>query len=259
MSSFAHKKYLGQHFLHDKRIVSRIIESVQLKPNDLVVEIGPGLGALTESLSEGLSQLHVVEIDAECVERLGVSHFSQSLVIHHQDVLAFDFGQFSSPVRVVGNLPYNISTPLIFHCIAGREQIIDMHFMVQKEVLDRMAAEPNNKTYGRLSVMVQYYCQVESLFTVSPRAFSPPPKVMSAVCRLTPRLGTFRGRDADLFASVVQVAFAHRRKQLGHNLKRWLSKEGMLALGIDPTRRAENLTVAEFVHLARSIGSQTKS
>lgn len=253
MSNFKHNKNFGQHFLHDPHVLGRIVDAIAPKPDDNLLEIGPGLGALTAVLLPALSHLSVVEIDARCVAALAQQHDPSRLTIYAQDILTFDFSVCPKPLRLVGNLPYNISTPLIFHCLAAASDVQDMHFMVQKEVADRMASLPNQKSYGRLSVMVQHACTVTTLFHVPPGAFHPPPKVMSSVCRLVPKPHVLTGREGRLFAEIVKVAFMQRRKQLCHPLKRWWSKEALYHLDIDPTCRAENVSPEDFARLAKDL------
>ena len=253
MGQYQVKKHLGQHFLHDAYVINKIIDAMSLQRHEQVLEIGPGLGALTTHLSQQLAHLYVVEIDQDCIARLQENFLSSAVTIIHQDILTFAFEKFSKPLRVVGNLPYNISTPLIFHCLDSANIIQDMHFMVQKEVAERMVAKPHNKTYGRLSVMVQRYCEVELLFKVSRGAFSPPPLVTSAVCRLKPRQDLVNDPKRGLFTEVVKAAFGHRRKQLKTNVKKWFLPSDLLALGIEPTLRAENLTVADYAKLVDRI------
>ncbi len=249
MADFSHHKHFGQHFLHDPVVLQRIVAAIAPQSNDPIIEIGPGLGALTDVLLPRVAAMDAIEIDPRCVAALQDKHDAARLRLHHQDVLNFDFSQTERRWRIVGNLPYNISTPLIFHCLAAAPNVQDMHVMVQKEVAERMVATPHQKTYGRLSVMVQHACDVEILFHVSPRAFQPPPQVMSSVCRLLPKSDVLVGQAQRWFAEIVRVAFMHRRKQLGHTLKRWWTKDALQALGIDPTWRPENLTPEDFVRL----------
>lgn len=246
------RKRFGQNFLHDPGIIERIVRAISPSPDDRLVEIGPGLGALTAPLVESAARLDVVELDRDLVPRLEARFAGrENFRIHNTDALRFDYCELGEGLRVVGNLPYNISTPLIFHLIAQSDCIRDMHFMLQKEVVDRLAAAPNCSDYGRLSVMVQYHCRVEYLFTVPPGAFNPPPKVQSAIVRLTPHSeAPVHVEDADLLARVVTQAFAQRRKTLRNTLKGLLDADVIAECGIDPTRRAETLTLAEFAALA---------
>jgi 16S rRNA (adenine1518-N6/adenine1519-N6)-dimethyltransferase len=250
------RKRFGQHFLHDRGVIARILDAFGPQPGDTVVEIGPGLGALTRPLLERLPHLHVVEFDRDLVARLRHDYPPDRLTVHEADALDFDFRALFSTggkLRVIGNLPYNISTPLLFHLLDQRDCIRDMLFMLQKEVVDRMAAAPGGRDYGRLSVMLQAQLRVEKLFDVRPGAFTPPPKVDSSIVRLTPlAVPAVAIDDRDSFAQTVQAAFAHRRKTLRNNLRGMLSPEAMSALGIAPERRAETLTLAEFAALANA-------
>ncbi len=255
MQKYKTKKRFGQHFLHDQGVIKKLIYEINPQTNDNIVEIGPGLGALTFPLLEALSTLHVVEIDRDVIARLKLKNLA-SLQIHEQDALAFEFEQLAKDAvfRVVGNLPYNISTPLIFHLLESASQISDMHFMLQNEVVERITAKPGSKTYGRLSVMVQYYCETEYLFFVGPESFSPPPKVDSAILRLIPRkVFEHKADDEKKLASVVAQAFSMRRKTLRNNLKKLISNEAIEHLNIDPSARAETLTVEDFVKLSNTI------
>jgi len=252
-----HKKSLGQHFLHDPNILNKIVAAIAPQADDLMVEIGPGLGALTRPLLQHLKHLHVVEFDRDLVPRLRAEFPPERLTVHERDALKFDFGCLGANLRVVGNLPYNISSPLLFHLADYADQIKDMHFMLQKEVVDRMAAEPDSADYGRLSVMLQARFRVAKLFNVPPGAFNPPPKVDSAVVRLAPLpAAAIAYRDARAFAEVVARAFGQRRKTLRNTLKGLVDPSAMAALGIDPGRRGETLSVAEFARLSEQAGHQ---
>lgn len=253
------RKRFGQNFLQDQNIICNILLSINPKTNDNIAEIGPGLGAITEHLLEATQgHLNVVEIDRDLVQVLKTQFFNYpDLQIHQGDALKFDFSQLvtgAQKLRIVGNLPYNISTPLIFHLVSFATQIQDMHFMLQKEVVDRMAAGPGDNNYGRLGIMVQYYCQVESLFNVPPTAFDPQPKVDSAIVRLVP-YGTLPcpAKDEKLFAQVVATAFNQRRKTIRNNLKKLVSAEQLEAIGIDPGLRPENLSLANFVAISDTL------
>jgi len=248
------RKSLGQHFLHDPGILAKIVAAIAPKPDDLMVEIGPGLGALTRPLLEQLGHLHVVELDRDLVARLRRDYPAERLSVHECDALRFDFGSLGAPLRVVGNLPYNISTPLLFHLAEAAGGIRDMHFMLQKEVVDRMAARPDTPDYGRLSVMLQARFRVTKLFNVLPGAFNPPPKVDSAVVRLAPLPPeAVPYTNAKAFAEVVARAFAQRRKTLRNALKGLVSAETLESLGIDPTRRGETLSVADFARISETL------
>ena len=251
------RKRFGQHFLHDRGIVQHILDAFDPQPDETPVEIGPGPGALTRPLLERCARLHVVELDRDLAAQLRTGFAPERLVVHEADALKFDFGALTKPggkIRLIGNLPYNISTPLLFHLLDQERYIHDMLFMLQKEVVDRMAAPPGGKDYGRLSVMIQWRLRVEKLFNVRPGAFTPPPKVDSSVVRLTPHAAPpIQVRDADAFARVVKAAFAQRRKTLRNNLKGLMTAEILESLGIDPQRRAETLTLAEFAALANAL------
>ncbi len=261
--AYRHKKALGQHFLHDPSYLARIVAAIRPGADDLMVEIGPGLGALTRPLLEKLTHLHVVEFDRDLVPRLRAEFPETRLTVHEADALKFDFASLlPSPagggaggedrlLRVVGNLPYNISSPILFHLAEYADQVRDMHFMLQKEVVDRMAAAPDTPDYGRLSVMLQARFRVMKLFNVPPGAFNPPPKVDSAVVRLAPLAAeAVPYRDAQRFAEIVARAFGQRRKTLRNTLKGLVEAEVMAGLGIDPQRRGETLSVEEFARLA---------
>lgn len=257
MSHTQPKKRFGQHFLHDHNIVQRIIDAFDPQPGETLVEIGPGPGALTRPLLERCTALHVVELDRDLAARLRTDFPLEQLVVHEADALNFDFCSLvpaGGTLRIIGNLPYNISTPLLFHLLEQRHCISDMLFMLQKEVVDRMAALPGGKDYGRLSVMLQWQLRVDKLFDVHPGAFTPPPKVNSSVVRLVPHATPpIQVRSAVVFTQVVRAAFAQRRKTLRNNLKGLISAEILESLGIDPQRRAETLTLSEFAVLANTL------
>ena len=257
------KKRFGQHFLHDRGVVQRILDALDPRAGDTLVEIGPGPGALTRPLLDRIGHLHAVELDRDLAAQLRSDYAPGKLTVHEADALKFDFCALApagGKLRIVGNLPYNISTPLLFHLLDQERCIGDMLFMLQKEVVTRMAAAPGNKDYGRLSVMLQWRVRVEKLFDVRPGAFTPPPKVDSTVVRLTPHHNPpVDVHDAAVFAQLVQAAFAQRRKTLRNNLKGLLSTETISALGIAPERRAETLSLVEFALLANTLSSQTPS
>lgn len=255
------RKRFGQNFLRDPGVISRIIKSIRPREGDRLVEIGPGQGALTEGLLAATGKLDVIELDRDLIPRLRTQFFNYpELRIFEGDALSFDFAALKGegePLRVVGNLPYNISTPLIFHLLEAQGAIADMHFMLQKEVVERLAATPGSGQWGRLSIMAQYYCQIVALFDVPPEAFVPRPKVDSAIVRLIPyRELPHRADDEKLLADVVRQAFAQRRKTLRNNLKGVIAAETLEALGIAPSRRPETLTVAEFVTLANHLAKE---
>jgi len=253
------KKRLGQHFLHDPAVIDRLVTTINPQPTDCVVEIGGGLGALTFPLLRRLKALHVVEVDDALAKYLeATAHDGGQLTVHRGDALKFDYSAVSPTpgcLRVVGNLPYNISTPLLFHLLKHRGAIKDMHVMVQKEVAARITALPGNKIYGRLTVMLALWSQTEACFELGPGAFSPPPKVRSAVVRLTPQVNPrFHVVDTKIFAEIVALAFSMRRKTLARSLKAKLSKEQIASAGIDPGARPETLSPEDFGKLS-NLGS----
>lgn len=256
------RKRFGQHFLHDPQIIARIVAAIRPKPGEPLVEIGPGLGALTGPLLQAAGTLDVVELDRDLLEPLRARCAGLgTLRIHQADALTFDFAQLrgATPrLRVVGNLPYNISTPLLFHLLAQAAHLDDLHFMLQREVVERMAAAPGDKAYGRLSVMAQYRCRIETLFTVGPGAFRPPPKVWSAVARLVPReTPAVALQDEPCFAEVVRRAFAQRRKTLRNSLQGLLDADQIKAAGVDPAARPETLELAAFAALSNAATSSS--
>ncbi|WP_420007840.1 16S rRNA (adenine(1518)-N(6)/adenine(1519)-N(6))-dimethyltransferase RsmA [Xanthomonas sacchari] len=248
------KKSLGQHFLSDRHYIDSIVRAVDPKPGDRLVEIGPGQGAITFPLLRRHGQLTVIEFDRDLIAPLTAAAAGVGeLTILNRDVLSVDFAALAegARIRLVGNLPYNISSPILFHALDHAAAIADMHFMLQKEVVDRMAADPGSKVYGRLSVMLQAYCEVTSLFVVPPGAFRPPPKVDSAVVRLVPRPPQTVGiADPKRFADVVRAAFGQRRKTLRNALNGVCDAAQFEAAGVRPDARAEQLEVADFVRLA---------
>jgi len=258
MPKYRTKKRFGQHFLRDPSVIQKIIDEIHPQKTDRIVEIGPGLGALTFPLLEYVDALHVVEIDRDVIQRLE-SKNNAKLIIHGVDALKMDFSEIAegNSLRVVGNLPYNISTPLIFHLLASANLIQDMHFMLQNEVVQRITAKPGSKSYGRLSVMVQYHCQTEYLFFVGPESFDPPPKVDSAILRLVPwKQRPFEAVDDSQLSALVAQSFSMRRKTLRNNLKNMLSSDDIIRLGIDPGLRAEMLGVEQFVALSNLVSEQ---
>ena len=256
------RKRFGQNFLHDPGVIRRITEAIAPRPGEAMVEIGPGQGALTCELLPRLGRLDVVELDRDLVRPLAERCGSLGeLRIHQADALKFDFRPLAPgphALRVVGNLPYNISTPLLFHLIDQIGIIRDMHFMLQKEVVERLVARPGSHAWGRLAIMVQYHCATEMLFTVGPGAFRPAPKVESAVVRLVPHDTPPVDVDAARLKRVVAQAFAHRRKTLRNNLRGLLEPEAIAALGIDPGLRPERLTLEQFAALARALDGQER-
>lgn len=254
------RKRFGQNFLVDRQIISAIINAIHPQPADNFVEIGPGLGALTTPLLQILNHLTVIEIDRDIVEQLRRNYPQNKLTIHSVDALQFDFSALGDHQRIVGNLPYNISTPLLFHLSQFSTSIQDMHFMLQKEVVERMVAEPSTSSYGRLSVMLQYRFAMEQIFTVPPESFCPVPKVESAIVVMYPL-----GKDAPaagdevLFSRIVTAAFSQRRKTLRNTLSVYLANEDFNCLGIDGGLRAENLTVRHYVSIADYCLSKSRS
>ncbi|HTY98546.1 MAG TPA: 16S rRNA (adenine(1518)-N(6)/adenine(1519)-N(6))-dimethyltransferase RsmA [Rhodocyclaceae bacterium] len=248
------RKRFGQNFLVSPGIIRKIVEAIAPARGDVVVEIGPGLGALTEPLLAILDHLHVVEIDRDLIARLKERFPPERLTIHEGDALEFDFAALGADLRVVGNLPYNISTPLLFHLAAFAGRVRDMHFMLQREVVDRMVASPGGADYGRLSVMLQYRFDMERLFLVPPGAFNPAPKVDSAIVRLLPRPPAELGaRDEAFFARLVTAAFGQRRKMLRNTLREYATEDQLAAAAVLPTARAEDVAVADYVRLANSL------
>ncbi len=249
------RKRFGQNFLQDKRVIQSIAQAIAPQAGQTLVEIGAGLGALTQALIADCDELHLLEIDRDLVALLERQYADVNhLHIHACDALTFDFRslkQAERPLRVVGNLPYNISTPLIFHVLQQAEVISDMLFMLQKEVVERLAAQPNSKNYGRLSVMVQFHCSVHALFEVPPSAFEPPPKVHSALVYLQPHAQKNTAVDERLLSRLVATAFAQRRKTLRNNLRTWLDDAAIIAAGVDPAARAETLSLSAFIRLAQ--------
>ncbi len=258
MSKHVARKRFGQNFLIDAQVIGEIVAAVAPQRDDLVVEIGPGLGALTGPLLARLDHLHVVEIDRDIVARLRQRYSPERLTIHEGDALAFDFGVLAhgagKKLSVVGNLPYNISTPLLFHLAQYADCTREMHFMLQKEVVERMIAEPGTADYGRLSVMLQYRFVMDWLLDVPPESFDPAPRVDSAVIRLIPRAqDELTVRDEARFAELVAAAFGQRRKMLRNNLKSVVDDGLFESLGIAPTARAEELSLSDYIRLANAV------
>ena len=251
------RKRFGQNFLQDTRIISDIVNAVRPQPDDIVIEIGPGLAAITEPLAKKLNRLHVCEIDRDIIAYLRAQPFAAKLQIHEGDVLQFDFSGVPGRKKIVGNLPYNISTPLLFKLSTYAGEIEDMHFMLQKEVVERMVAEPGSNDFGRLSVMLQYFFEMEKLLDVPPEAFSPAPKVDSAVVRLIPakyRIG--QAQDFEQFAALVKQAFHQRRKTIRNNLKGLADDNDLQAAGISPQERAEHIAPEKYVALANLLAQK---
>ncbi|KUJ71798.1 16S rRNA (adenine(1518)-N(6)/adenine(1519)-N(6))-dimethyltransferase RsmA [Thiomicrospira sp. WB1] len=259
--SHQHKKQFGQNFLNNQAVVNRIIKAIAPKPDDHMVEIGPGEAALTGPLLEQVDHLDIIEIDRDLLPGLNRQFGTHpAFHLHAADALNFDYAQLITTeenqpsLRVVGNLPYNISSPLLFHLMTYADSIIDMHFMLQKEVVERICAQPGSKTFGRLSVMMQYACETEHLFDVGPANFTPPPKVDSAIVRLKPRrTHAIEATDPNRLANVVKQAFGQKRKTLRNNLKPIITAALLTELGIDPALRAEQLNVDAFVRISNQL------
>lgn len=258
------RKRFGQNFLQDQGVIADILNAVSPERGDIFVEIGPGLAALTKPLLDRIPHLHAVEIDRDIVARLTQTIPPERLTLHNADALDFDFGALAreiapaGQIRLIGNLPYNISTPLLFHLASFGNVISDMHFMLQKEVVDRMVAEPGTSDYGRLSVMLQYRFVMDRVLDVPPAAFNPPPKVDSAVVRMIPwPQQPCVAQDEAMLEEIVQTAFAQRRKTLRNNLKGVVNDDELQALGIDPGCRAETVTVHQYVALANHLTQRT--
>jgi len=248
-SSHRPRKRFGQHFLHDPGVVRRIVAAIAPAADDFIVEIGPGEGVLTRPLAARAGRLEAVEIDRDLAAALA----AEGIKVHVADALEFDFGRLAPGARIVGNLPYNISTPLLFHLARYAERLRDLHFMLQREVVERMVAQPSTPAYGRLSVMLQARFRMQKLFRVAAGAFRPPPRVESAVVRLVP-LAEPLDRGVERFADVVRRAFSARRKTLRNALG--LAPEDFAALGIDPRLRPENLSPQDYARIARRNISQ---
>ncbi|HKN04284.1 MAG TPA: 16S rRNA (adenine(1518)-N(6)/adenine(1519)-N(6))-dimethyltransferase RsmA [Buttiauxella sp.] len=250
------RKRFGQNFLNDQFVIDSIVSAINPQKGQAMVEIGPGLGALTEPVGERLDEMTVIELDRDLAARLQTHPFlAPKLTIYQQDAMTMDFGELSQkigqPLRVFGNLPYNISTPLMFHLFSYTDAIADMHFMLQKEVVNRLVAGPNSKAYGRLTVMAQYFCNVIPVLEVPPTAFTPAPKVDSAVVRLIPHATIPHPvKELRVLSRVTTEAFNKRRKTIRNSLGHLFSAEVMAELGIDPTLRAENISVAQYCQLA---------
>jgi 16S rRNA (adenine1518-N6/adenine1519-N6)-dimethyltransferase len=245
------RKRFGQHFLTDRHYLERIVAAISPERADAMAEIGPGTGLLTERLAARLAHLHVVEIDRDLAAQLRNRFDPSRVSVHEADALEFDFLALPQSLRVVGNLPYNVSTPILFRMAALAGRIRDCTFMLQKEVVDRMVGAPDTADYGRLSVMLQYRFAMESLFDVPPGAFTPPPKVDSSVVRMVPLgPGRARARDEEAFARIVAAAFSQRRKTLRNAVRAFADTEAFARAGVDPGRRGETLSVREFIALA---------
>ncbi len=249
-----YKKKLGQNFLVDKNIIEKIIKHFNPKKSDYILEIGPGDGALTKHICDLAKNLIIIEKDADLIDELSMMIANHKKVkLHNADVLRFNFSSIKSKIRVVGNLPYNISTEIIFK-LCNIDNVLDMHFMLQKEVVDRMVSKPNNKIYGRLSIMAQTYFNIEKLFDVSENVFKPRPKVKSSFIRLIPKAKIFDDRKHEIcFSNIVRSSFEERRKMIRSSLNKYLSEEDFINIGIDSKLRAENLTVNNYLSISRHV------
>ena len=245
------KKKFGQNFLKDTSIINAIIQSINPVPDDLLIEIGPGLGALTKPLLEKTNRLLAIELDRDIVSWMENEYSKKNITVFNEDILNFNFDQFDQKVRIVGNLPYNISTPILFKCIDNITNIKDLHFMLQKEVVDRMIAVPSSSEYGRLSVMLQYYFVMEHLVHVPKESFDPEPKVESSFVRLIPyKHYPFVANNIEQFGRIVKEAFSQRQKTIRNTLKSFISENDFEKIGINPQLRAENLSVSDFVKIS---------
>jgi len=255
MKQHVARKRFGQNFLHDQHVLGSITEAIDPAPDDTMVEIGPGLAAMTDQLLRTLKHMHVVELDRDLVARLEKAYPPNKLTVHSGDALKFDFGSIpvqgaeqGKKLRIVGNLPYNISSPLLFHLATFAPLVKDQHFMLQKEVVERMVAEPGSKVYGRLSVMLQWRYDMSLLFVVPPEAFDPPPRVDSAIVRMIP-IANPLPCDGEQLEAVVQKAFSQRRKVIRNCLSGMFTEEQIIAAGINPTDRPEAVGLAQYVAL----------
>ncbi len=262
MAQHQARKRFGQNFLTDTGIITRLVRSIAPRADDLMVEIGPGQGALTRPLMDELEHLHAVELDRDLIALLQRTLSERRLTLHQADALRFDFSTLvpegdTRRLRVVGNLPYNISTPLMFHLISQIHVVQDMHFMLQKEMVDRLVAVPGTSDWGRLSIMIQYHCQTDFLFMVPPESFSPAPKVDSAIVRLVPHETLPHPvTDYPRFAALVNQVFTQRRKAIRNGLKSFLAPAEIEAAGIDPGLRPEQLSLADFAALGNAAAAR---
>lgn len=260
MAKHRARKRFGQHFLSDPGIIDAIVRAVHPTADDVIVEIGPGQGAITDALARSAGHLHAVELDRDLVARLRRRYEDNpNVTVHEADALQFDFASLGDRIRVVGNLPYNISTPLLFHLLKFRSRILDMHFMLQKEVVDRMAASPGSKAYGRLGIMLGCHLNIESLFDVPREAFDPPPEVTSAVVRLDPLPpGTFDIQDEAGLSTLVSTAFMQRRKTLRNSLKKSVEAIDFEAVGINASQRPEQISIGDYVRLSNHLRQKSR-
>ena len=255
MTAHRPRKRFGQHFLTDPGIIDAIVRSIAPTESDVVVEIGPGKGAITSPLLARAGTLHAVELDRDLAASLRIRFTDVAkFFLHEADALQFDFSSLGDSLRIVGNLPYNISTPLLFHLLAHRERILDMHFMLQKEVVDRMAATPGSRAYGRLTIMLGCHFEMDALFDVDCSAFEPPPQVTSAIVRLVPLpAGTYDIRDESRLSQLVATAFSQRRKTIRNALRQVADEAELKSVGIDPGLRPEAVSITEYVRLANTL------
>ncbi|NND48228.1 MAG: 16S rRNA (adenine(1518)-N(6)/adenine(1519)-N(6))-dimethyltransferase RsmA [Woeseiaceae bacterium] len=259
MAAHRARKRFGQHFLTDPGVIDAIVQSIHATRQDVIVEIGPGKGAITGTLARQAGHLHAIELDRDLAAKLRMQFDDNpDVTIHEADALAFDFATLGERLRIAGNLPYNISTPLLFHLLKFRDRILDMHFMLQKEVVDRMAAEPGNKAYGRLGIMLGCHLSVEPLFDVDRLAFDPPPAVTSAVVRLDPLPpNTFVIEDEAALSTLIATAFMQRRKTLRNSLRTVAEIADFEAVGIDAGLRPEQVSIADYVSLGNHLKRKT--
>ena len=255
MNAHRPRKRFGQHFLTDPGVIDAIVRAIDPKPDDVIVEIGPGRGAITGPLATGAGHLHCVELDRDLASVLRRRYANDDdVTIHEADALKFDYAALGDSLRIVGNLPYNISTPLLFQLLDHRHCISDMHFMLQKEVVERMAAGPGSKAYGRLGIMLGCYFDIEALFEVDRLAFDPPPDVTSAIVRLTPLpAGSYDIHDQKRLSQLVATAFSQRRKTVRNALRKVADEALLESVGIDPALRPEAISIAEYVRLANTL------
>lgn len=253
------RKRFSQNFLVDEAMVAAIVDAIAPHGDDNMVEIGPGQGALTQPLSARVAPLHVIEIDRDLAAALRQRYAPDRVVVHEGDALDFDFGALGPRLRVIGNLPYHISTPILFRLVDFVDALHDVHVMLQKEVVDRMVAPAGGSEYGRLSVMLQYHFDMECVLEVPPEAFYPEPKVMSAVVRMMPRAEKIPARDHAVLQRVVTAAFAQRRKTLRNTLSAYLAAEDFEKLGVDARARAQELSVAQFVRIADYVAARERT
>ena len=260
MAQHRARKRFGQHFLTDPGVIDAIVRAVHPAEDDILVEIGPGQGAITGPLASRAGHLHLIELDRDLAGHLRKTYDNNpKITVHEADALKFDFAKLGDDIRVVGNLPYNISTPLLFHLLKFREQILDMHFMLQKEVVDRMAAGPGSKAYGRLGIMLGCYMNIEALFDVPPEAFDPPPKVHSAIVRLDPLPdGTYPIDNEAKLSTLVATAFMQRRKTVRNSLRKEADAADFDAVGIDAGLRPEQIAIGDYVRLSNHLQRKSR-